>query len=193
MDLLDEPDAASSFQQGLTPVVSFTDHVLPVTSLHVDLGGVKARIYTSSLDRTYKLRSLNSPQCLYSVSCPSYVNMCIADPMEQRLFMGCGNGHIYALDLNAAATSRRHVANASTGSSSAKVAPWGPEATLPNSFEGHESSDTTLHIHASGAFLMSGDESSALHVWDSISHQSLRNIKLPHLKTQHTVAIVLAA
>ncbi|EEY68580.1 uncharacterized protein PITG_23116 [Phytophthora infestans T30-4] len=105
MDLLDEPDAASSFQQGLTPVVSFTDHVLPVTSLHVDLGGVKARIYTSSLDRTYKLRSLNSPQCLYSVSCPSYVNMCIADPMEQRLFMGCGNGHIYALDLNAAATS----------------------------------------------------------------------------------------
>ncbi|EEY54472.1 WD domain-containing protein, putative [Phytophthora infestans T30-4] len=74
VDLLDEPDAASSFQQGFAPVVSFTDHVRPVTSLHVGLGGVKARIYTSSLDRTCKIWSLNYPLCLYSVSCPSYVN-----------------------------------------------------------------------------------------------------------------------
>ncbi|EEY53755.1 WD domain-containing protein, putative [Phytophthora infestans T30-4] len=153
LDLLDEPDAASSFQQGVTPVVSFTDHVLPVTSLHVGLGGVKARIYTSSLGRTCKIWSLNYPPCLDNVPCPSYVNVCIADPMEQRIFMGCGNGHIYALDLNAAATSvtaaTACVANASTGSLSAKVAPWGPEATLSESFKHHESSVTTLQTQPS--------------------------------------------
>ncbi|CAI5710770.1 unnamed protein product [Peronospora destructor] len=185
IDLLDEPNAASSFQQGMTPLVSFTDHVLPVTSLHVGLGGVNARIYTSSLDRTCKIWSLNSSQCLYSVSCPSYVNACVADPMEQRLFMGCGNGQIYALDLNAAATSvsaaSARIASASTGLLAANgidVSPWGPEALLPDSFDGHESSVTTLQIHASGAFLVSGDESGVVHVWDSLSRQSLRTVKL---------------
>ncbi|CAI5712976.1 unnamed protein product [Peronospora destructor] len=185
IDLLDEPNAASSFQQGVTPLVSFTDHVLPVTSLHVGLGGVNARIYTSSLDRTCKIWSLNSSQCLYSVSCPSYVNACVADPMEQRLFMGCGNGQIYALDLNVAATSvsaaSARIASASTGLLAANgidVSPWGSEALLPDSFNGHESSVTTLQIHASGAFLVSGDESGVVHVWDSLSRQSLRTVKL---------------
>uniref|UniRef100_M4BJI9 WD repeat-containing protein 54 beta-propeller domain-containing protein n=1 Tax=Hyaloperonospora arabidopsidis (strain Emoy2) TaxID=559515 RepID=M4BJI9_HYAAE len=186
LDLLDAPDTASSFQQGVTPVVSFTDHVLPVTSLHVGLGGVNARIYTSSLDRTCKIWALNSSQCLYSVSCPSYVNACVVDPMEQRLFMGCGNGEIYVLDLNAAATAvtaaTARVANASLGgasfATSTNVSPWGPEALLPDSFKGHESSITTLRIHASGAFLVSGDESGVVHVWDSLSRQSLRTIKL---------------
>lgn len=179
VDLLDEPDAASSFQQGVTPVVSFTDHVLPVTALHVGQGGVNARIYTASLDRTCKVWSLSSSQCLYSVSCPSYVNACVADPMEQRLFMGCGNGKIYALDLNAAATSitaaTARVANASTNGS---ASPWGSDALLPEAFEGHESSVTSLQIHASGAFLVSGDESGNVRVWDSMSRQSLRTIKL---------------
>ncbi|RLN52653.1 hypothetical protein BBJ29_009329 [Phytophthora kernoviae] len=183
VDLLDEPDAASSFQQGVTPVVSFTDHVLPVTALHIGLGGVNARIYTSSLDRTCKIWTLSSSQCLYSVSCPSYINVCVADPMEQRLFMGCGNGKIYALDLHAAATfvtaSTARVANASTAPSTVNGnAPWGPETLLPDAFEGHESSVTTLQVHASGAILVSGDESGAVRVWDSLSRQSLRTIKL---------------
>ncbi|CAI5706536.1 unnamed protein product [Peronospora effusa] len=183
--LLDEPNAATSFQQGVTPLVSFTDHVLPVTSLHVGLGGVNARIYTSSLDRTCKIWSLNSSQCLYSVSCPSYVNSCVADPMEQRLYMGCGNGRIYALDLNAAATSvtaaSARIASASTGlvaGNGGNVSPWGPEALLPDSFDGHESSVTTLQIHASGAFLVSGDVNGVVHVWDCLSRQSLRTVKL---------------
>ncbi|CAH0481654.1 unnamed protein product [Peronospora belbahrii] len=185
VDLLDEPNTASSFQQGVTPIVSFTDHVLPVTSLHVGLGGVNARIYTSSLDRTCKIWSITSSQCLYSVSCPSYVNACVADPMEHRLFMGCGNGRIYALDLNAAAASvtaaSARVASASTGLSSGignNILPWSPDALLPHSFDGHESSVITLRVHASGAFLVSGDESGVVHVWDSLSRQSLRTIKL---------------
>ncbi|RLN82595.1 hypothetical protein BBJ28_00003768 [Nothophytophthora sp. Chile5] len=186
VDLLDEPDVTSSFQQGVTPAVSFTDHVLPVTAVHVGLGGVNARIYTSSLDRTCKIWTLSSSQCLYSVSCPSYVNACVADPMEQRLFMGCGNGHIYALDLHAAASSltaaTARVANASVASAlsngRANVSPWGSEALLPEAFEGHESSVTMLQVHQSGAFLVSGDESGVVRVWDSLSRQSLRSIKL---------------
>ncbi|CAI5740993.1 unnamed protein product [Hyaloperonospora brassicae] len=186
LDLLDEPDVAASFQQGVTPVVSFTDHVLPVTSLHVGLGGVNARVYTSSLDRTCKIWSLRSAQCLYSVSCPSYVNACSVDPMEQRLFMGCGNGEIYVLDLHAAATTvtaaTARVVNASLGATTSVVkptdaSPWGPDALLPDSFKGHESSVTTLSVHGSGAFLVSGDESGVVHVWDSLSRQSLRTIK----------------
>ncbi|KAF1327804.1 Wd domain-containing protein, partial [Globisporangium splendens] len=184
MDILDEPDVTSSFQQGLTPVVSWTDHVLPVTSIHVSHGGVDGRIYTSSLDRTCKIWSLNSPQCLFSVTCPSFVNVCVADPMEHRLFMGCGNGKIYALDLNAAASSVTAAAarilssSRGSGASASSASPWGPDALLPDAFEGHEVSVTTMQVSECGGFLFTGDENGVVRVWDSLSRQSLRTIKL---------------
>lgn len=181
MDILDEPDVTSSFQQGLTPVVSWTDHVLPVTSIHVGRGGVNGRIYTSSLDRTCKIWSLSSAQCLYSATCPSFVNVCAADAMEHRLFMGCGNGKVYALDLNAAAsavtaaTARLLSMSVSGGASSA---PWGPDAVLPDAFEGHEVAVTTMQLSDCGGFLFTGDEAGVVRVWDSVSRQSLRTLKL---------------
>ncbi|GAB9473558.1 Wd domain-containing protein [Globisporangium polare] len=183
MDILDEPDVTSSFQQGLTPVVSWTDHVLPVTSIHVSHGGVNGRIYTSSLDRTCKIWSLSSSQCLYSVTCPSFVNVCAADAMEHRLFMGCGNGKVYALDLNAAAssvtaaTARILSTNAAANGASSATA-WGQDALLPDAFEGHEVSVTTMQISECGGFLVTGDEDGVVRVWDSLSRQSLRTIKL---------------
>ncbi|DBA01855.1 TPA: hypothetical protein N0F65_006003 [Lagenidium giganteum] len=181
MDILDEPDVTSSYQQGLSPVVSWTDHVLPVTSIHAGLGGVNARIYTSSLDRTCKIWSLASSQCLFSVTCPSYVNACVADPMEHRVFLGCGNGKIYAVDLHAAASSataaaaRIVSANATNG---VTAEPWGADALQPDAFEGHETSVSMLQVSDCGAFLISGDESGNVRVWDSVSRQGLRAIKL---------------
>jgi pre-rRNA-processing protein IPI3 len=184
MDVLDEPDVSSSFQQGLSPLVSWTNHVLPVTSIHVGLGGVNARVFTSSLDRTCKIWSLNSSQCLFSITCPSFVNACLTDPLEHRLFLGCGNGKIYTIDLNAAAsavtaaTARIVASTTSGGLSHAGAKPWGQEAQLPDSFEGHEVGVTTLQVSKCGGFLISGDESGTVRVWDSLSRQSLRTIKL---------------
>lgn len=178
MDILDEPDVTASYQQGLTPVVSWTDHVLPVTSIHVGLGGVNARVYTSSLDRTCKIWSLQSTQCLYSVTCPSFLNVCAADAMEHRLFMGAGNGKIYALDLNAAASavtaSTARILSANAGDATV----WGQQALLPEAFEGHEVSMTALQVSDCGAFVISGDSDGVVRVWDALSRQSLRTIKL---------------
>ncbi|TYZ60174.1 hypothetical protein PybrP1_012083 [[Pythium] brassicae (nom. inval.)] len=181
VDILDEPDVTASFQQGITPVVSWTDHVLPVTSIHAGLGGVNGRIYTSSLDRTCKIWSLASAQCLYSVTCPSFVNVCAADALEHRLFMGCGNGKVYALDLNAAASAvtaaTARILSATSGAAGGAV-PWGPDALLPDAFEGHEAAVTTMQVSDCGGFLVTGDEGGVVRVWDSLSRQSLRAIKL---------------
>ncbi|KAJ0398846.1 hypothetical protein ATCC90586_001373 [Pythium insidiosum] len=179
-DVLDEPDLSSSFQQGLTPLVSWTDHVLPVTSIHVGLGGVNARVFTSSLDRTCKIWSLHSAQCLFSITCPSFVNVCLTDALENRFFMGCGNGKIYAVDLNAAATAvtaatARIISTKTHGADSSQ--PW-DKAQMPDAFEGHEVGVTLLQVSACGGFLISGDESGVVRVWDSLSRQSLRTIKL---------------
>jgi pre-rRNA-processing protein IPI3 len=180
MDILDETDLASGFQQGITPLVSWTDHVLPVTSIHVSLGGVNARIYTSSLDRTCKIWTLTSNQCLFSVSCPSFVNVCLTDLLEHRLFMGCGDGKIYVLDLNAAAssltaaTARLVRSNVVVGNSN--TSPWDREAFMPNAFEGHEAPVVTLQVSSCGGFLISGCDKGSVRVWDSVSRQCLRTI-----------------
>ncbi|TMW69654.1 hypothetical protein Poli38472_001810 [Pythium oligandrum] len=178
MDILDEPDVTASFQQGLTPLVSWTDHVLPVTSIHVGLGGVNARVYTSSLDRTCKIWSLNSNQCLFSLTCPSFVNVCLTDPMENRLFLGCGNGKIYVVDLNAAASSLTAATARLVSTNNDNATPWGSDALQPDAFEGHEVGVSTLQVSQCGGFLVSGDESGVVRVWDSVSRQSLRTIKL---------------
>lgn len=178
VDILDEPDVSSSFQQGLLPMRSFTEHALPVTDLHVGRGGVNARIYTASLDRTCKIWSLNSSQSLFSVSCPSHVNACVADAMEYRLFMGCGDGKVYTLDLNAAASSvtAAHARLAAAGENG-QVWEANGGARLPDAFEGHEGEITVLRVDATGAFLISGDDRGAVRVWDALSRQSLRTLQ----------------
>lgn len=180
VDILDEPDVTSSFTQGLLPMRSFTEHALPVTSLHVGRGGANARIFTSSLDRTCKVWSLVSAQSLFSVSCPSHVNACATDALEHRLFMGCGDGRVYALDLNAAASSHTAAHARIASANGASAAPWDTTGSplLPDAFEGHEGEVTALRVDSSGAFLVSGDDRGAVRVWDAVSRQSLRTLQL---------------
>lgn len=179
-DILDEPDVATSFSNGLQPARSFTEHALPVTGLHVGRGGVNARIYTASLDRTCKVWSLASAQSLFSVSCPSHVNACAADASEHRLFMGCGDGRIYALDLHAAASSLTAAHARIASASGAAIAPWDASGSplLPDAFEGHEGEVTALRVDPTGACLVSGDDRGAVRVWDAVSRQSLRTLQL---------------
>lgn len=175
-DLLDgAQDAAASFGGGLSPLASFTEHALPVTAVHVGRGGANARVYTASLDRTCKIWSLNGKQSLYTVSCPASVTCCLADALEQRLFLGAGDGKIYGVDLHAAAAhATATAARIASADGSSAWASGGADRAAPEAFEGHETAVTALQVDAAGARLVSGDDSGGVRVWDAASRQTLR-------------------
>ncbi len=186
LDLLDTStanDASSSLQRGCVPLFTWTDHVLPITSIHCGLGGYLGRVYTSSLDRTVKVFDLPTGKSLLSITAPSYINVCIADPLEHRLFLGAGNGHIYVVDLHAAATAATaanarvlHTHNDYTKSSSAGFA--AADALSTDGFVGHEFPVTSLVVSECGQYLISGDDDGQIRVWDTLSRQALRTVSL---------------
>jgi pre-rRNA-processing protein IPI3 len=80
-----------------TPVITLTDHTLPITSLHIGLGPlILARIFSSSLDGTVKVWAVDSHTrsdspdlsfCLLaSFSLPSPISEIIVDPLERYFF-----------------------------------------------------------------------------------------------------------
>ncbi|KAL0582210.1 hypothetical protein ABG067_007973 [Albugo candida] len=175
VDILEESDASTSFQS-MSSLVSWTDHVLPVTSIHTSQGGVNGRVYTSSLDRTCKIWSLFSKQCLYSITLPSFVNVCLSDELEQHLFAGCGDGKIYCIDLHtAAAANTAAMARIVQEKASNKN---GHTSLLSNFLCGHEDSITALQVSACGSLLYSGSADSTVRVWDVYSRQTLHTMKL---------------
>ncbi|PVF99873.1 hypothetical protein CPB86DRAFT_265225 [Serendipita vermifera] len=80
-----------------TPLITLTDHTLPITSLHIGIGPVtSARIFSSSLDGTVKIWAVDSHTrsdspdltfCLLaSFSFPSPISELVVDPLERYLF-----------------------------------------------------------------------------------------------------------
>ncbi|ETV93894.1 hypothetical protein H310_12239 [Aphanomyces invadans] len=174
LDLLDASSTDSALQSSAAPVYTWTDHVLPITSIHCGLGGVNGRVFTSSLDRTTKVYDIPSGSCLVSITCPSFINVCVADAMENRLFLGAGDGRIYVVDLHAAATAataaaaRVVVAHGGT--------PFAKDALSMDGFVGHETPVTALLVSVCGQYVISGDDEGTVRVWDSVSRQSLRAV-----------------
>ncbi|EQC26847.1 hypothetical protein SDRG_15357 [Saprolegnia diclina VS20] len=171
LDILDASHEGSTLNQGLSPLHTWTDHVLPITHVHCGFGG---RIFTASLDRTAKVWDIVHGRALVSVTCPSYVNVVVPDAMEHRLFLGAGDGRIYVVDLHAAATAataaHARVVLAADG------APFSQETLSADGFVGHEHPVTTLVVSLCGRFVISGDDDGVVRVWDSVSRQALRTM-----------------
>ncbi|OQS02021.1 WD domain-containing protein [Thraustotheca clavata] len=171
LDILDASNQSSALNQGLSPLHTWTDHVLPITHIHCGFGG---RVFTSSLDRTTKIWDLFTGHSMVSITCPSYVNVCVPDAMEHRLFLGAGDGRIYVVDLHAAATAataaQAQIVSAQEGT------PFSQESLSTEGFVGHEHPITNLVVSLCGRFVISGDDDGAVRVWDSVSRQALRTM-----------------
>ncbi|KAF0694745.1 Aste57867_14421 [Aphanomyces stellatus] len=176
LDLLDASSSDSALQSGAVPLHTWTDHVLPITSIHCGLGGLNGRVFTSSLDRTVKVYDLATGANVVSITCPSFVNVCAADSMENRLFLGAGDGQIYTVDLHAAAAAA--TAAAARIVMTHNGTPFAKEALSSDGFVGHEAPVTSLVVSVCGQYVLSGDDDGAVRVWDSVSRQALRTISL---------------
>ncbi|CAK5014768.1 unnamed protein product [Aphanomyces euteiches] len=177
LDLLDASSPDSVLRTGAVPVHTWTDHVLPITSIHCGHGGYLGRVFTSSLDRTTKFYDIPTGACLASITCPSFVNVVVADAMEHRLFLGAGDGRIYVVDLHAAATAATAAA-ARIVMAQQDAAPFAQEPLSTEGFIGHEAPVTALVASTCGQYLISGDDGGAVRVWDTVSRQALRTITL---------------
>lgn len=83
----------------MTPEQVWSSHSLPVTDLHLGVGGHLSRVVSSSLDQTCRLFDINSGELLCTFVFEVSICSVVLDPAEFRLFAGSSSGSIYAVNL----------------------------------------------------------------------------------------------
>ncbi|CAK0786493.1 hypothetical protein CVIRNUC_009706 [Coccomyxa viridis] len=184
MDLL---DASASQSAGQAPQTfhSWSDHTLPVTSIHCGRG-VSPVVITTSLDQTCKIYSLADGALLRSMAFPAALHSAVMDPAEHALHVGAADGRIFQVSLVGAPPEEDALAgNAMQAdiSMQAHDREW-------TALEGHTRAVTSLAYTVDGAYVLSGSDDGTVRVWESRSSQCLRIISAPN-KAPVTAVIVL--
>ncbi|CAI8012864.1 WD repeat-containing protein 18 [Geodia barretti] len=141
---------------------TWSDHALPVTSLHCGAGGLRARLASASLDQTCKLYDMASGQLLCSVLFGFSLTAVAMDTAEQWLFVGGATGRISRVNLTLQRMAPLH------GMSAASMADSG--------FKGHTQAVTSLAVCDCG--LASGSEDGTCRLWDIASGQATRVLQM---------------
>lgn len=81
------------------PTYTWAEHTLPVTDVHCGFGGLGARVFTVSKDCSCKVLDLGTGELVGSLAFPTDLHSVTADPAEQYVFAGGGNGTLYAVAL----------------------------------------------------------------------------------------------
>jgi pre-rRNA-processing protein IPI3 len=183
----------------LSPLHSWSDHTLPVTSVAVGSGGGNALVVSTSLDRTVKIRSLGSGVVLRSVTLPSPLTALALDPGEHSIYVGSSTGTIYDVSLVGDVAFTGHTARDTRGSgapgsgiggnSSLALASTSTAAAAGGNIDsehreyvpmlGHSQSVTCLALTGTGSLLLSGSEDASVMVWDLRSRQPIRTFASP--------------
>ena len=72
---------------------------MPVTGLHLSEGGIRARIFTSSLDHTCKVYSLADGRMLLDVSFAVRLTSVTVDLAQPRAYLGSSKGTLHTFGL----------------------------------------------------------------------------------------------
>ena len=141
---------------------SFSDHSQAITAVHVGHGGVRGRIFSSSLDRTVRVFEIFSKQVLFTVSLDSFVTSVVASSDESWLYAGTGDGTIVAIDLRESACAGAESINS------------GGYSRL----DGHTQPVTGLICLDQGGSLVSSSEDGTCRAWDLFSKQCVQTTDL---------------
>jgi pre-rRNA-processing protein IPI3 len=169
----------------LSPLHSWSDHTLPVTSVAVGSGGGNALVVSASLDRTIKLRNLGSGMVLRSITLPSPLTALALDPGEHSVYVGSSTGTIYDISLVGDAANAGSSSGSGGGASGSSAAMTttnvgnGEEQREYVPMLGHSQTVTCLALTGNGSMLLSGSEDSSVMVWDLRSRQPIRTFASP--------------
>ncbi|GAX86274.1 hypothetical protein CEUSTIGMA_g13686.t1 [Chlamydomonas eustigma] len=157
------------------PLYSWSDHTLPVTSIHVGSGEATAIVATCSLDRTAKIHRLSDGCLLMSVVLPTGLNCVVMDAGEHAMYCGGSDGKVYEVPLVRPQHNNDTSFKASTSTSvnaGASTAPYGFTC-----MEGHSRAVNALSMSVDGENLVSGSDDGTACVWDLRSRQAVQVIQ----------------
>lgn len=164
MDVLDASLSQQAMQQQPTaPLFSWSEHTLPVTSIHVGAGQANAIAVTASLDRSCKIWSLAQGTLLRSLTFPAAIYSVRTDPGDHALYAGAGDGRIFETSLVGEVTDgegigQRHEAGYFT-------------------LEGHSAAVTCLATTTDANQIVSGSDDGVVTVWDLQTRQPIRTLQ----------------
>jgi len=141
------------------PRFSWSDHVLPITDIHVGCGGTRAHVTTASRDKTVKIWDLGSGLLLCTLTFSAEVTAVVTDAADYKLFAGTSTGKIFEVNLFDEAVCRSAV---SAGEH------------IP--FTGHTGAVTCLSLSLDGATLASGSHDTTVRLWSVHSRQSIKTL-----------------
>ncbi|KAI8144222.1 WD40-repeat-containing domain protein [Fennellomyces sp. T-0311] len=183
------------------PLLSWSDHTLPVTDMFVGAGTMATtRVYTSSVDNTVKAWDLSTGELLTTFLFPKPVSTVVADPSETRLFVACEN-KIYPVELYRRRHDKTYNADVveSTGGmskvESVGIRPVDGSGTIAEQPQGpvfadHSGTVTSLALSFDGSLLISASEDGNCIVWDVTSRQPLRKFESHKGPVTHITCIL---
>lgn len=150
-------------QQPPAPLYAWSEHTLPVTSIHVGAGQANALAVTCSLDRSCKIWSLAQGVLLRSLTFPSAIHSIRTDPGDHALYAGSGDGRIFETSL---------VGEVAGGEGSGEQHEAGYYT-----MEGQNAAVTCLAMTTDANQMVSGCEDGSVTVWDLRTRQPVRAVQ----------------
>ena len=156
-----------------TPLHSWAEHSLPVTSLACGNGGGGGAclVASASSDRTCKLWTLGGGHLLRTVSLPAALCSVALDACEATLYAGAADGRVFEVPLNAAPSA------AMDGAAAAVL-------------EGHTRAVSAIACTADGERVVTASEDGTCRIFDAASRQTTHVLR--HPKSAPFTAIVAA-
>uniref|UniRef100_W8C4L3 WD repeat-containing protein 18 n=1 Tax=Ceratitis capitata TaxID=7213 RepID=W8C4L3_CERCA len=145
------------------PVYTFNDHGLPVTDVHIGMGGIRAHMMTVSLDRTCKIYDLLIGALVLNVVFTEALHSVTANSLETSVYVGTCDGNIYEFNTDVGAESKEvHI-----------------QKEYSNLFKGHkeDTAVTCLALSIDGQTLISGGQDEQVCIWDIASRQLIKRMQ----------------
>lgn len=155
--------AVSHQQSDVQPLWSFNDHGLGVTDFHIGTGGIRAFLYTVSMDRTCRIYDLASGQMLLNIVFAEALQCIAVNKLETVMYIGPSEGAIYEFNIQSPPRMKEYHMT---------------DENYTNRFTGHTGAVKCLALSHDGEMLMSGGADENIHLWHITSKQLLRT--LPH-------------
>lgn len=148
------------------PLYTINDHALPVTNIHIGIGGIRALLFTVSLDSTCRIYDLASGNQLLNIVFMEALTCVTCNIMETTAFVGTVKGKVYEFNLVAAPRYKEYHMTKEDYTNN----------LVSSSKELVQVNCITLSLD--GETLVSGGNDNNVYIWHISSRQLLRTI--PH-------------